>query len=929
MSNEIPFYTQTAILDRYIHRARVDISPDIIETIVNLLQGNSELRAYFFRNKPHSDWAAILWEKGFFDAPPAPIPTADGAILPRWDVQDFLISVANQAPDIVVKHVESIDGQGWYISQAVRALKEIPLSAAEHAISRLLELLHRPNVDRMVCEYIYDLMISFAKNKQEESAFVLFDLLTEPVSIDKNETANLYSKKSPGSKSDVVFANWKEPNIINLFSDIDPFRLIEILENHLRRALILEETDPKNPYYKKGSSWRAAIEDSDQNHYLDYKETLLDKLRNAINFQLQKNDPKVNLLIQDYLVDDYNIFHRIGIHFVREHPTIFAQELQQLMCSLENLDDYFIHHEFFLLLRDGFRYLSSDGKEYLILKMLEGPPVSSQNKYSAWWQASPAQAMMSEDEYVKNQIKHWKFSRLWMIREHLTDKSKAVFTELFMELGEPSMPPEFTSYMSGFQQIKDVSPLSATEIASLSPPDLLAFLAAWKPDTKHKLWPYEQTYSSLGREVAKVIFENLNKFKDVFFNIANMNSGYGYAIVDEFSKLDQRTEELWQLIIGLCGKLLELDEIRLADNPGSDDSWYYFKSSLANLIRDSFSNPQKRAPDELFQEVKGILLILVNDPDPNAERDKPPKENSGFWDPSQIALNSIRPIALNTLITYAMEEYKLQYENYTHELGPKRLSADIQQVLDAKLDISNEPSWAIRSVFGERLVNLFWLDKEWTEKNLERIFPSYDDDESKWLFTSAMSSYVIFRNFFVEIYGVLKPKYEQAIVLFSNGYLWKTHLQPVTHLAGHLVWGYLESDYEIDLSNIDYGNLFVKFFLAFDAEGRKDGAFICRRVMDVPENVEKYWNKIRKIWEWRAQEAVRAGHTNDFDEEMLQFAQLTSVAPETETIQSLWPMLTAIIFAVCNLEIGVGMRLKTSLPRKLKLSQYRLLSYIQ
>jgi len=125
--------------------------------------------------------------------------------------------------------------------------------------------------------------------------------------------------------------------------------------------------------------------------------------------------------------------------------------------------------------------------------------------------------------------------------------------------------------------------------------------------------------------------------------------------------------------------------------------------------------------------------------------------------------------------------------------------------------------------------------------------------------------------------------------------LWKTHLQPVTHLAGHLVWSYLESDSDIDPSNLDYDNLFVKFFLVFDGEGRKEGAFICRRVLDIPENLEKYWNKIRKIWEWRAQEAVQAGHTSDFDGEMLQLAQLIAVAPETETIQSLWPLLTATV----------------------------------
>jgi hypothetical protein len=895
LSSEIPFYTQTSILDRYIHRRRSEITPGIIESIVELLQENEEIKAYFFRNRPHPDWAIILWEKGFLNSPPLPIETPEGNFLPRWDFQDFLIGIADTVPDIVIKHVNSINGSEWYISQALRALTNVPVYRIEEVLPRLLEFLSVSMPDSSVYDYIYDIMLLLAKNNFSESAFQLFEAITEPVFPEKSTEIKKYFSQESKSKSDVVFADWKDKNIVFLFSEIDSLRLIRVLETHLRKAVFGEATELDKPDYKQSSSWRSAIDDSDQNHHLDYKEVLLDKLREAVDIPLKRNDPDVSNIVRKYLVDEFNVFKRIGIHFVREYPTIFRKELKNLLKDYQNLDDYFIHHEYFLLLRDCFRYLTKKEQQNLIITILNGPPNDTINNYSDWWESIPTKETLSKQDYVQRSIKHWIHKRLWMIRENLIGQNKAVFSDLNAELGEPGIPPEFTSYMSTFQRIQDISPFSTNEIALITPPALLSFLVAWKPEIKDSSWPNEQTYASLGREVAKVIFENPKRYQNIVFDIAQINSGYGYAIVDEFARLENPTNELWQLILVLAKGLLEIPEVRLSDASGIDDSWYYFRSSLARLLGDSFSKQSKKAPNELLPLIRDILVILVNDIDPNPDRDQPSKESAGFGDPLTVALNSIRPVALNALISCVMDEYKNEHENYTHELGPKRLSKEIKGVLDAKLDSRREPSRAVRSVIGQRLINLCWLDKKWVEKNLDRIFPTDSSEESKWLFVSAISSYTVLGNYFEEIFDLLKPKYEQAVEYFSKGYLWKSHLQPVTHLAGHLLWDYLLSDCDFNLAKPNESILFIKFFKTIDAEGRKDGAFICRRVMDAPTNVEKHWLKVRKIWEWRVQEAVQAGHVNNFDEEICNFAQLVAVAPSFETIQSLWSILIATV----------------------------------
>src|SRR3972149_2065537 len=105
---EVPFLAQTAILDRYVHLPNPLADPIAVEVIIDVLKSKPELRAYFFRSGPNSAWASILWENGFFSSPPSPEKTEQGYILPPWDVQFYLASVAIEVPDIVLKHVETI-----------------------------------------------------------------------------------------------------------------------------------------------------------------------------------------------------------------------------------------------------------------------------------------------------------------------------------------------------------------------------------------------------------------------------------------------------------------------------------------------------------------------------------------------------------------------------------------------------------------------------------------------------------------------------------------------------------------------------------------------------------------------------------------------------------------------------------------------------
>src|SRR5688572_25112423 len=101
MSDTVPFFTQAAILDQYIQAADPASDPETLEVILEVLRTKPDLRKYFFSRGPHPSWAAILFENGFFAEAPQPEETSGGYRLPYWDVQEFLVSVATHAADVI------------------------------------------------------------------------------------------------------------------------------------------------------------------------------------------------------------------------------------------------------------------------------------------------------------------------------------------------------------------------------------------------------------------------------------------------------------------------------------------------------------------------------------------------------------------------------------------------------------------------------------------------------------------------------------------------------------------------------------------------------------------------------------------------------------------------------------------------------------
>ena len=907
---KVPFYSQTAILDPYIHSPNPGADPDTLEILLDMLRTRQDLRDYFFRSGPHAAWASILWDHGFFSDSPSPQKTEKGYMFPYWDAQGYLISVASQVPDIVLKHVRSIQGHSWYISRAIEALCIIEADKAESAVPKIIEWLQDSETANAIASQTYDLVKHLAQGRKTTVAFELFRQLTVPIPPPEVKKVGdfLIRAEAVSKFRNAYYEDKVLTEGLSLLVELNAEQTVHILEEHLCSAIRLEAGERNSPDFENVSWWRVAIEKTGQDLEHDYKDKLLQALRDTLESWVRQDARAVEPLIQHYLKEKREIMRRLGLHILQRFPAEYKKYVVRELRKTENLGDVGIHHEFFMLMKRGFLYLDTPDQKSLVTAICNGPSLERVEELAKW-----AKQEYGEDpnKYVQRHSKLWVRDRLWMIKDNLVGQPAQILDKLIAELGKPEHAA-FTRWHSGAYWVKDVGPLADHEIASKSADELLDFLKEWKPPSEKQFGPDRISYEGLANDVAKLVLANPQKYAKQLVSIGLLRSEFACALLEQFTKNEKASAVPWELCINFCEKLLENKSIRCGMNHRVGENWDWARKLIVNLFQEGISKPERAISSEYLPRVRDILLMLVYDPDPEPESDKPQEGWFGHNDPSTVAINHVRPEALSSLVLYALYKVKLngtgEKEPDSEGPGPQRLEEVVRETLTKKLDKMEDPSWAVHSVYGRHLWVLYWLDQKWVKANIDQVFPEEDTEENIRFYMAAWDSFVIFNGYNTLMLDMLHPKYSKAIDNLSKGYITETYLRPVESLAGHLIWEYLLSNIEIP-ALLEEQSLLKKFFEVVKAEFRGTACWVLWKILkDNPSDSGSYWSKVRKLWEWRVHEASIANNSTDFDDEMGWLAHLPLEAPSSETITSLWPLLEGLLPHIARDTRGMGWR---------------------
>ena len=122
------------------------------------------------------------------------------------------------------------------------------------------------------------------------------------------------------------------------------------------------------------------------------------------------------------------------------------------------------------------------------------------------------------------------------------------------------------------------------------------------------------------------------------------------------------------------------------------------------------------------------------------------------------------------LIQYALwvRQYTIEAhgEDYFNRSGFNEMP-EVQEVLEYHLNPDNDPSLAVRSVYGRWFPWLVLLDREWSAKNAAKIFPSATDKISNNLRSAAWETYLTFCDVYDDAFDILKNEYFDAVERIS------------------------------------------------------------------------------------------------------------------------------------------------------------------
>ena len=459
----IPFYTQAALLDRYIHSDNPNSDPDIVKIIISILSTKEELRNYFFRSGPSAAWARILWENGFLSESPEIEKTESDYRIKLWDVQYYLISIASQVPEIVLLHVEALKGHGLYLARAIEALCKIPVEYSEKAIPTVLTWLSNPETAEIATQEALALISLMAKEGRTESALNLFDIL----SSERNET---HSYRASDTYRDIYGFGYNRSDTFETLKKQSPFELINILEKHLLKSLESRDTSTKKAH---GGAMQLKI--LNKIILTSTRTTFFVRLRDTLLMVIEKNLKKCDEIVNRYLHEGIVILRRLGLYIISVYPVKFRNDIVRELLDQKNLDDLTIHHEFFLLLRRGFTELREPEKKLLVKMIMDGPSLEQAERiYESYRKVD----FPNREKYLSNWKKGWIRDRLWMIKDQLDVEAKSILNNLVEEGGRPEHP-DFLAWSSGAFWIADVSPYSELELSKFTPDQLYEFIKSW------------------------------------------------------------------------------------------------------------------------------------------------------------------------------------------------------------------------------------------------------------------------------------------------------------------------------------------------------------------------------------------------------------------------------------------------------------------
>lgn len=823
------YYATTVILDE-IKTWDAEENLELADTVLDQLESRESLYRYFLDDDTDPSWAYKLQERGSYDEP-------SNVLI------GFLGDLGSDHPETVGDILNEITVTGNRAQALViSVLRNLPASeAAKHVelVRSLLTDIEQRN-DQRSFETV-QLTEELIKRGHVEAGLELLDILLEPQILDENQS-------QPQSIADLHFVSSTIDDTLQTLLTESPERFIDLLESHLRAAIQLEAELKDREIETIVGFYQSPISTAtfDEPGYSHLRGLLLGTLREAVERWLDDASAETRQETISTYLDDTTLFRRLGFHLLNRYHRSCPELLRQELQDESNYTDPWTKTDFMRLLRDSFESLSSGEQERITDIILSVPDQTSLEERAE--QRSERLDDVSADELRERYIDDWIRERLWLIQDHLPEKGAKRLAELQAKYDEePRDLASDSSVKSGF--VSEESPKPDAELANMDPADFLQYLIEWEPDEDDQTW--EETESGGLREInqrglaeaaARVILGNPSRYEAQLPQLRKADSIYTAEL---FNQMRDEIEDAptafkedfdWSPIFDLCEFIATAPE----------DWEKSARLSAARLLKTLFSTDAHEHMFEHADRIKPLFFNLIEDPDPSPSRDQPPEGHAGHQNPMHIALNAVRPIAVEGLLIFALRAAEDRgYQGYSEE-NESGFEEDVRSQL---LSVISDDALAVRAIFGRRLHQIWYLDHEFVLDNLEALFPRNQSTRDINRFAAAWDAYVSSNILHEDLFSILRSCYFHAIDLQAADE--NTAIGNAQEgLAHHVLSAYL-FDFE-ELGGPD--SLVTYLYDRDDPELARQVAWRLWRSGKDNDEIRQKWDKVRKLWKKRLEQ---------------------------------------------------------------------------
>jgi hypothetical protein len=795
-----PYYEVFPELDTLL--AVQEPTPDEVERLKTLLSRKGPARRqYFFGNLQHGGWVRPLLEAGFFSSPPQPVEDAERGMVSYapWPESHYLARIAPSDPGAVAEAVLRFlepcrtPTSPRVVSDLLTAALSLPVDLAARVAKKIAG---GPGpLEWTLSEQLGELMARLAKDGRGRDAVHIAQkvLALRPDDSDRErwEKAGL-----PGFHRPRPVARMQEfgcsrileealPTVIRA-TGVDGLRMVC---NLLHDALRIENREGERDcsYIR-----HPAIEDHPQNHGHSLTDVLVSAVRDSVLLLADEMPDRLSDALAELERQrqcqrhPFSVFQRIVLYLLSARPDARPCLASKLLTDRAVFDDDGLRHEYALLLRASFTHLSEEGQGSILSWIADGPDVTV---YRENGRALHGQEPSEED--IATRVGTWQRDRLALLDGMLPPQWQRRYEDLVAQHGAP-YHPDFAHY----SEIRrgNESPASADELRAMTTPELVAYLDEWEPESPSHWGPSTE---GLSQALAAAVKSDPERYSQEALQFQGLAPVYVGGYVQGLCQAVRESKPIaWKETLALCDWVLGAPEPQ-PERDGEpqwprERGWQVARSTIADLVHEGLS--RDTIPIDLRVSTWRVIEPLTRDPHPTPEADA--KYGDQHAGPVGLADDSTRGKAVRCVVGYALWLVRSASDGKRDATQVMRAvwqdCPEVRAVLEWHLDPSNDPSPAIRAVYGENLPQLVYFSPEWVRANLCRLFPTAP--ELSALREAAWGAYIIRARARTEAFALLREQYQWAVDHIGQAptYAWSGTVGLEEGLCWHLVglyWG--------------------------------------------------------------------------------------------------------------------------------------------